>query len=361
MDRKNFIKDCIAIGVALPFSNTHVAKSLISSQTAKTKLPFDGIMAIDAHSQPYLIHSRHYSFWRIFKPNSASTVERMKDAGFVASVFAAMGDRWVSEDPSKSSFEDTLEQLKHIKGFEERKKVRLLKNKSDLDFSSNKNESFGAIMAIEGGDALQGNIQNINKFHNYGVRLITLLHKNDNEIGFNQESYNDGPLSPFGTRVVEKMIEMGMIIDVAHSNSKTLKSISEVCKLPLLDSHTGIFPEGEVNNFPNRARTWEEMEMIAKSGGLVCTMPVSGTVGNYAKTTLTSWVKEIVLMKERLGIEHVGLGTDSSGLPQLVDGWDSVASLPNLVNELLKFGLSKNDIIAFTGGNFLRIMKNYFL
>jgi membrane dipeptidase len=356
MNRKDFLKNCLALGIALPFGRTLLNSSIIRPTGIKNILPFDGIKAIDAHSHPYNLNAYPYFInGRIKHLRTTSTVDRMKNAGLVASVFAAVGDRWLSDDPSKSSFKDTMDQLKRINNFEERNMLRIIRKNSDLVFSERNDDLFGAIMAIEGGDALEGDISNFDKFYDYGVRLMTILHKHDNEIGFNQESNADGPITAYGIKVVEKMNEIGMIIDVAHSAAKSLKSISEISKLPLLDSHTAPFPDGEKNTFPNRARSWEEMELIAKSGGVICTMPIGYTLGNYSRTTLKSWATEIALMKTRLGIEHVGLGTDSGGLPRLVDGWDSISSLPNLIAELLTVGLSKDDIIAFTGGNFLRI------
>jgi len=325
----------------------------------KNAFTLEGVKGIDAHSHPYSLNSDPYIIGRIKHSGSASTVERMKEAGLVASVFAAVGDRFYPDEPSGSLFEDTIEQLNRIRHFEDKKMVRLIRNKSDLYFSGNTDELFGAIMAIEGGDAIGNDLQNINKFYDYGVRLITLLHKHDNQIGFNQESKSDGPISSFGTKVIERMSELGIIIDVAHSAPKTLKSISDVCHLPLLDSHTAPFPDGEENNFPNRARSWEEMELIAKSGGLICTMPIRYTLGHYSRMTFTSWAIEIALMKKRLGIEHIGLGTDSGGLPMVVNGWKSISSLPGLLNELENVGFSTYDIIAFTGGNFLRIANDY--
>jgi len=358
MNRKEFAKKCLAVGIALPFTAVACKNALEDSLSQKDQLPFDGIMAIDAHAHPYNLNASPYLLYgRMRHLRTSSTVERMKSAGLVASVFAAVGDRQVSGASSAGSFEDTMDQLKRINNYEERKKLRLIKNKSDLRFSDNNNDLFGAIMSIEGGDALEGDISNLDRFYDYGVRLITVVHINNNEIGFNQESKSDGPLTPFGINVIEKMNQMGMIVDVSHSKTNTLKSISEVNQQPLLDSHTAPFPDGEENSFPNRARSWEEMEIIAKSGGVICTMPIGYTLGKYSRTTLASWANEIVLMKTRLGIEHVGLGTDSGGLPQLVDGWDSISSLPGFIHELLNAGLSKEDIIAFTGGNFLRIAR----
>jgi membrane dipeptidase len=358
MNRKDFLKNCLASGIIYSLSRSAYSNELIASPAFREELPFEGIKAIDAHAHPYHLNAYPNLLQeRIKHLRSTATIERMKDAGLVASVFAAVGDRWVSDDPSNNSFEDTLDQLKIVENFEEKKKLHILRNKSDLNFSEVKDELFGAIMAIEGGDALEGELSNLNKFHDHGVRLIALLHKHNNEIGFNQESQIDGPLTPFGIKVVEKMNEIDMMIDLAHTKTKTLIHISEVSQLPLLDSHTAPFPDGEANTFPNRARNWEEMEIIAKSGGVICTMPIGYKLGNYSRTTLTQWANEIVLMKTRLGIEHIGLGTDGGGLPRLVDGWDSISSLPNFINELIAVGLSKEDIIAFTGGNFLRIAR----
>jgi membrane dipeptidase len=359
MNRKNFLKDCLVLGISLPFGKALYDGMTMPSSISKNVFTPDGVKGIDAHSHPYSLNSDPYMVGRIKHSGSTSTVGRMKEAGLVASVFAAVGDRFGSDEPSESLFEDTIDQLNRVRHFEDKKMVRLIRNKSDLYFSGNNDELFGAIMAIEGGDAIGNDLQNINKFYDYGVRLITVLHKHDNQIGFNQESKSDGPISSFGIKVIERMTELGVMIDVSHSAPKTLKSISEVCHLPLIDSHTAPFPENEENNFPNRARSWAEMELIAKSGGLICTMPIGYTLGNFSRMTLTSWAEEILLMKNRLGIEHVGLGTDSGGLPMVVNGWKSISSFPSLINELKAVGLTTDDLIAFACGNFLRIANNY--
>lgn len=357
MDRKEFVKKSLALGVTVSIGIETFGNLIPASEADRKSHPLKDIMGIDAHSHPYHFHTDPI-YGRLRNLNTTSTVKRMTEAGLVASVFAAVGDtRSVADDPSGSLYVHTLDQLKKVIRFEEKNKLRLLKTKSDLQFSEDIHSSFGAILAIEGGDALQGELDNLTRFYEHGVRVITVMHKIDNEIGYNQESQSDGPLTPFGIKVVEKMNEIGMMVDTAHSNTKTLKSISEVSLLPLLDSHTAPFPDGEENSFPNRARSWEEMELIAKSGGLIGVMPISYKLGSYSRTALADLAKEIVMMRDRLGIEHVGMGSDSGGLPQLVDGWDSISSLPNLVSELLEQGMSEDETKAFAGGNFLRIAR----
>ncbi len=95
------------------------------------------------------------------------------------------------------------------------------------------------------------------------------------------------------------------------------------------------------------------MELIAKTGGVICTFPYAYSL----RTTLKHWAEEIVEIKKRFGIDHVGLGTDGDGNFQNVKGWDSILSLPKLIGAMRTAGLSQDDIAAYTGGNFLRVLK----
>jgi microsomal dipeptidase-like Zn-dependent dipeptidase len=138
---------------------------------------------------------------------------------------------------------------------------------------------------------------------------------------------------------------------------QTLKSISEISATPLIDSHTNPLAYGYMPTKPSRLRTWAEMEIIAKTGGVICTWPLAYSEKSQKRTTLRHWAEEIAEMKQRLGMEHVGLGTDGGGgLLQKVDDWKSILSLPKLMGAMKEVGLSHEDISAYVGGNFLRIL-----
>jgi len=274
----------------------------------------------------------------------------MKQIGMLASSFSAVGDI--------GGIAVTFSQLKKVKQMAEEKKVALILSASSIRLLRVSDDAPGAIMAIEGADALEGEIENLGKFYDYGVRMITVLHDRNNELGFNQRSPADGPLTAFGVQVIEKMNDFGMIIDVAHSKTQTLKSIANISKRPIIDSHTNPLPYGyETSTQLRRLRTWPEMELIAKTGGIICTWPFAYSMDTIQRTTLKQWAEEIVQMKTRLGMEHCGLGTDGGGhLPQVVKGWESIASLPKLIAAMREVGLSQEDIAAYVGGNFLRIL-----
>ena len=152
---------------------------------------------------------------------------------------------------------------------------------------------------------------------------------------------------------------MGMVVDVAHVKAQTLKGIAEVTAAPLIDSHTNPMAYGYRHPKPTRLRYWNEMELVAKTGGIVCTWPAAYSKKyRFPRTTLKHWADEIVEMKKRIGIEHVGLGTDGGGnLRQKVKGWHSILSLPGLIRAMKEAGLSRDDIVAYTGGNFLRVLN----
>jgi microsomal dipeptidase-like Zn-dependent dipeptidase len=74
--------------------------------------------------------------------------------------------------------------------------------------------------------------------------------------------------------------------------------------------------------------------------------------------TFLDWATEILEMKKRLGMEHVGLGTDGGGgLPKLIEGYRDIKDLVHLAAAMEEVGLSQEDIRAYMGGNFYRILR----
>jgi microsomal dipeptidase-like Zn-dependent dipeptidase len=73
---------------------------------------------------------------------------------------------------------------------------------------------------------------------------------------------------------------------------------------------------------------------------------------------LVHWAGEIADMKSRLGMTHVGLGTDGGGrLPKTVEGYKNIEDLSKLVRALREAGLGQSDIRDFLGGNFERLVR----
>ena len=353
MDRRAFLAYCVTASATLGVTGISGCARVAPELAPEDRAQLSGLQIADAHAHP------HHLYGSATDDPTTPTVEMMTRIGVRVSAFAAVGDLTKYRDSSGIPYHHTLNQLREVRRLADHKQVPVIRRAADLQAIGPRTGPLGALMAIEGGDALEGDLKHLDSFYEYGVRLITVLHAHNNEIGVHQGSPADGPLTPFGVRVVERMNALGIVVDVAHAKMATLKGIVEVSAAPVVDSHTSLLPlpSGATPARPMRFRTWPEMELIAKTGGLICTWPMAYVAGRYHRTTVTQWAEEIRRMKTRLGIEHCGLGTDGGGnLPRTVDGWDSITSLPNLIRAMREVGLSQEDIFAYTGGNFLRIL-----
>ena len=352
MRRREFLEYCLATGLTVGIFGLTSCAGLDGSLSQEDMNQLRGLRIADAHAHPYQLHgANRYD-------STTPTIEMMKQIGMVASSFSAVGDMTQSSNRIGVPYSDTIGQLRLVKRMEDEKKLKRILTASDLKSVMEPDHILGAVMAVEGADALESKIENLDRFYDDGVRMITLLHDHNNGLGFNQRSQSDGPLTPFGVKVVERMNELGMLIDVAHSKTETLKSVVKTTKAPIEDSHTHPLPYGYETKSSQRLRTWPEMEQIAKTGGLICTWPYAQSRDKIERTTLIHWAGEILQMKTRLGIEHCGLGTDGGGsLPNLVRGWHSIASVPKLIAAMREVGLSQDDIAAYVGGNFLRVLN----
>ena len=352
MTRREFLEYCMAAGMAVGVGGLTSYEEAGASLSQEDMNQVRGLRTADAHAHPYQLHG-------ITRYDSTTpTLEMMKTMGMVACSFSAVGDMTKYRGHSGTPYGHTLHQLRMVRQLEDDKKLKRVLKASDIKSVLSSDNVLGAVMAIEGADALESDIENLNRFYDYGVRLITLLHDHNNGLGFHQRSQSDGPLTPFGAKVVERMNELGMVIDLAHAKSQTLKGVVEISKTPVIDSHTNPLPYGYETKRSGRLRTWPEMELIAKTGGVICTWPYAVSTDKMRRTTLKHWAEEILQMKTRLGIEHCGLGTDGGGaVPNIVSGWNSIASLPKLVAAMREVGLSQDDIAAYAGGNFLRVLN----
>lgn len=359
MNRRRFLKTlgitalALGIGDALTLADT-------ASTGGRTDL-LKGLRIIDAHAHP----ERYLSEGQ--RPENSSTVKLMTEMGMAASVFAAVGDRVFLSGGSLPGTEcdNTKIQLDHwMNGIVRTGKVKLVLKTSDIPQASSPGRIPGCILAIEGGDALEGNPDRVNEFYAYGVRMITLVHFSNNNLGDCMQDLGspgfrsrNGGLTAAGRRVIERMHELGMVVDAAHADSNTLNQIGEITRRPIVDSHGNPCALADANRC-GRFRTWKDMEVIAKTGGVVCTWTWGMTRGKTKRETFRDWAREIMEMKKRIGMEHVGLGTDGGGgIPRFVSGYRDIRDLSRLVGAMQEAGFTRTEIAAYMGGNTYRILK----
>ena len=364
MNRRQFLRNSALCGFSLTLGSLFsCASSPKLSKDDQTLLK--GIKIIDAHAHPDPYpHTSHRIYY-------TSTLKAIKELGMVASCFAAIGDNVYGSGGrlrSSSEYQNTKDELAWWKPDVKSGKIKLVLKASDVPNSIGPDSPPGAILSIEGGDPLEGKPGRVNEFYRLGVRMITLIHNRNNELGdtmARHKNIDPGPmnngLTRSGYEVVERMWSLGMVVDVAHAHSETLRQIAELAEgshKPLLDSHTSPCPN-ERSSKCGRFRKWRDMELVAKTGGVVCTFTLSYKWNNILRRTFLDWAREILEMKNRLGMDHVGLGTDG-GQPNFdfIDGYRDIRDLVHLVRAMQEIGFSNGEIAAYMGGNLYRVLQS---
>jgi membrane dipeptidase len=243
----------------------------------------------------------------------------------------------------------------------------------DLDdiLSQGGDRPIAVIHNIEGAHSLDGKLDNLQHLFDRGVAYLTLAHFYENEavypcfpfpesvqkLGCFQGDRNLAlGLKPFGERVVEKMMELGMILDIAHCTPPARQRIYDIVgtRLPLIASHIGAY---EINPSPYNLQDWE-LKRIAATGGVVGVIFMNyWLMPHETKRGLNFIARTIRHFANVVGIDHVAIGTDFDGFTDPPDDLKDASELPKLTQRLIAEGYSSEQIAKIWGGNALRALR----
>lgn len=203
--------------------------------------------------------------------------------------------------------------------------------------------------ALEGADALEGDLDKLRALHADGLGLLQLVHFRNNELGHHQTwPYSPGGLTEFGRAVVALCNELGIVIDMAHANEETLADALALSKHPLIFSHGGV----RALTDHDRAVTDDQIRAIAANGGVVGIWPHGRHIKDVAE--MVDYLEHVIRVG---GIDHAGIGSDLRGVSRLVEGFGDNANFHAIAAELLARGYSDDDVGKVMGGNFFRVWR----
>ena len=217
-----------------------------------------------------------------------------------------------------------------------------------------------AILGVEGADALGDDVDRVDQWCERGVRVVVLVHLGDNQFGTTCMPWQDyvGPiptrrrgelgLSPLGRRVVQRMHDLGIVVDVSHADRRTTFDIVEQSSRPLIASHSGARARAD---FP-RFLADDEISAIAGTGGLVGLWPYNHR--GRGVRDMDDLVGHARHVADLVGPQHLCVGTDMNGVPGLMAGYRGEADLPRMTEALVGH-FDEDDVRGILGGNFLRV------
>jgi membrane dipeptidase len=219
------------------------------------------------------------------------------------------------------------------------------------------------IPAIENGYALAEDLSLLDEFHRLGVRYITLTHNGHNALAdaaiprrdLGDAETEHGGLSDLGRAAIARMNELGILVDISHASKPSMMQAITASRAPILATHSSV---RALCDHPRNLDD-EQLDALAGSGGLVQITIVSNFLRAKARAadlSVADIADHIDYAVKRIGINHVGIGTDFDGGGG-VKGFMNAAQAPNLTAELIARGYDRQALTQIWGGNFLRVMR----
>jgi membrane dipeptidase len=376
-------------------------------------------LCVQTHAQPYRkLHNKAIlidthndfistgiekgkSFDQNLKGITHSDLNRMKEGGIDVQVFSifcdenyGMGTAYAFANREIDTLYNTIARNPD--------RMMLVRTPAELE-TAVRFGKLGSMIGVEGGHMIEDNLAYLDKLYDRGARYMTLTWNNSTSwasSAADEQAKKDlghpYGLNALGEKIVRRMNELGMIVDISHVGEKTFYDALRISTKPVIASHSCTYALCPVP----RNLTDDQIRLIGKNNGVIHLNFYSGFVDSsfrdknnafirkhqaekdellkqnpsdfYANLKLHEKYKEemdnvrpsLSLLIDHLdhivsliGVDHVGIGSDFDGINSSPRELNDVTNMPLITEELLKRGYSKKDVRKILGGNFIRVFK----
>jgi membrane dipeptidase len=223
----------------------------------------------------------------------------------------------------------------------------------------------GVVLASEGADFLEGRIEGLDSAYAQGLRHLQLVHYIRNPVGdFQTAAPTHEGLSEFGRQIVQACNDKGVLIDLAHSTGASIDQALAISKVPMVWSHGWVgFWNGDwraAYGFQRRRLSTAYARKIAERGGVVgvWALGLSSPADGWSVTRgdKLAYARELAELVDKIGAEHVALGTDIEGLGA---GWavNDYGHVREVIDHLQALKLPASVIERVAYRNHARVLK----
>lgn len=251
--------------------------------------------------------------------------------------------------------------------------AQVVKSVHELDVVLNQGDGapIALVHMLEGAHHLGENVEHLDKLFARGVASVTLTHFYDNGFAppvfpfpeyvqrfgcFEGDRDLTLGLSKQGFKLVERMLSLGMLIDITHCTPMVRRQVFDIVgtDAPLLASHVGAY---EINPNPYNLENWE-MERIADTGGVIGVIFMNYWLTPYERGRGIDFVSQTIRhVVSVTSAEHVSIGSDFDGFTDPPDDLKDASQLPYLTQRLLSDGFDHTQVEKILGGNALRALR----
>ncbi len=274
---------------------------------------------------------------------------RMRDGGVAGQFFSF----WTTPYPERGCGRSVAKQLDALDETMAKHPAELGWTRTGAEVRAAKaSGQIAALGGIEGGQALEGQLDSIEAFSRRGVRYLGLLHFSANAIGRPAKGRGSDPLeglTAFGRDVVRECERTGVIVDLAHINRRGYFDALELATVPPIVSHTGV--AGAHPHWRNIDD--EQIRAIADKGGCVGIIFARKFLGSASIDAVVDHIAHVI---DVAGEDVPSLGSDFDGFVVPPEGLEDIAALPNLTVALARRGIAPRILEKILGGNVLRVL-----
>lgn len=231
-------------------------------------------------------------------------------------------------------------------------KIVLCRDSSDIENAA-ANGKAAALLSIEGGECLNGELSILRQLYRLGVRSMLLAWNYRNLLADGAEEQNGAGLSDFGKQVVAEMERLGMIVDVSHLCEASFDDVLSIARKPVIASHSN--SKAICDNPRNLSD--DQLLKIKKNGGVVGINFYPYFLNNTENADMDDVVRHIENICSITGEDHIGIGADYDGIECTPKGLEGAQCIPSLFDRLLQLNHSSTFVEKLAGLNFMRVIK----
>lgn len=335
-----------------------------------------------------------------------SDLYRWKKGGLDLQFFSV----WTDKMPRNKEgfFQDALQEIDSLHRIILRNPDRMTTGDSFREIKRRAHkDKLVSLIGVEGGHMIENDLAKLDSLYALGMKYLTLTWNNSTDWAssamdetLHPERLKQKGLTPFGKQVVERLNELGVMVDLSHVGEQTFYDAIAVSKKPVILSHSSVWSICPV--FRNVKD--DQIRAVANNGGVICINFYSGFISreydqvqktlllekekfrlslagvpvpdslysmkkweykydsimNATRPSLEQLVDHIDYIVKLVGDRYVGIGSDYDGVGSVPVGLEDVTTYPKITEELIHRGYSNKSIKRILGGNVLRVMKANF-
>ena len=381
---------------------------ILSSCKSSTDKEFEPKTFVEIHNEAIVIDTHNDILMKALDKgviidqdltgNTHSDLDRWKKGGLDVQIFSVYCDGGI-----KNAYAIANSEMDILDAVIARNPNKIIKVANAVEvLKAIKEKKIAAMFGVEGGHMIEDDLNKLEALYKRGARYLTLTHNVAPSWATSAADETTNPnlaqkgLTDFGMQVIEKMNELGMMIDVSHCGDQTFWDVIKMTNKPIIASHSSVYSlVASRRNLKD-----DQIKAIAKNGGVIMVNFHPGFIDSsfdgkemaflekhaiegdsLLKSGMDEWytmdylykkyATEAELMRPPLsklidhidyivklvGVDYVGLGSDFDGINLTPLQLDDVTTYPLITKALVEKGYNEEDIVKILGSNLLRVLE----